>query len=190
LQPTDIALGLLTDGFGPFKKCKQSCWPLITFNYNLPPEIQFHLINIICFGIILGPKQPKNLNSFLIPLIDELIKLMCGMPAYDATQSHQLFVLRAYLIMVFGDMPAVAKLMRMKGVNGIFPCCACNIQVSVTALTTNPRPITPLFIDWMEILMKHLNSLFALTKNLFVKPLKLLRHTRIRKKNGVLSNLV
>lgn len=127
-QPTDIALGLSTDGFGPFKKRKQSCWPLIAFNYNLPPEIRIHLLSIICLGIIPGPKQPKNIDSFLIPLIDELIKLMRGVPAYDVTQNHRLFVLRAYLITVFGDMPAVAKLMRMKGVNAIFPCRACNIQ--------------------------------------------------------------
>ena len=37
----DIALGLLTDGFAPFKKCDKMCWPIILFNYNLPPEICF-----------------------------------------------------------------------------------------------------------------------------------------------------
>ncbi|KAE9397539.1 hypothetical protein BT96DRAFT_823148 [Gymnopus androsaceus JB14] len=39
----------------------------------------------------------------------------------------QKFSLHAYAILVFGDMPAIAKLMRMKGVNSIHPCCACNI---------------------------------------------------------------
>ena len=34
----DIALGLLTDGFAPFKKHNKTCWPIILFNYNLPPE--------------------------------------------------------------------------------------------------------------------------------------------------------
>lgn len=34
----DIALGLSTDGFAPFKRRKHSAWPLIIFNYNLPPE--------------------------------------------------------------------------------------------------------------------------------------------------------
>jgi hypothetical protein len=36
----DIARGLSTDGFSPFKKRKKTCWPIILFNYNLPPEIQ------------------------------------------------------------------------------------------------------------------------------------------------------
>ncbi|KAG5634166.1 hypothetical protein H0H81_003090 [Sphagnurus paluster] len=35
----DIALGLSTDGFAPFKKWKATAWPLLIFNYNLPPEI-------------------------------------------------------------------------------------------------------------------------------------------------------
>jgi hypothetical protein len=38
-DPWDVALGLSTDGFGPFKKHKSMAWPLILFNYNLPPEI-------------------------------------------------------------------------------------------------------------------------------------------------------
>ncbi|QRW07615.1 Transposase family Tnp2 protein [Ceratobasidium sp. AG-Ba] len=65
-MPTDIALGLSTDGFGPFKQRKSSCWPLILFNYNLPPAIQFHLEHILCLGIIPGPKvsQPSFLRVF------------------------------------------------------------------------------------------------------------------------------
>jgi hypothetical protein len=35
----DMALGLSTDVFAPFKKHKLTAWPLIIFNYNLPPEI-------------------------------------------------------------------------------------------------------------------------------------------------------
>ena len=35
----DIALGLSTDGFAPWRKQKYTAWPLIVFNYNLPPEI-------------------------------------------------------------------------------------------------------------------------------------------------------
>lgn len=138
-QPTDIALGISTDGFGPFKSRKQTCWPLIAFNYNLPPKIRFHLVNIICVGIIPGPKQPKDLDSFLIPLVDELLKLLQGISAYDAYR-QRLFALRAYLILIFGDMPAVAKLMRMKGHNGLVPCRACNIQA--VRDTSNPRAST------------------------------------------------
>ncbi|QRV91965.1 Transposase family Tnp2 protein [Ceratobasidium sp. AG-Ba] len=125
-MPTDIAMGLSTDGFGPFKQRKTSCWPLLLFNYNLPPTIRFHLEHILCLGVIPGPKEPKDPGSFLQPLIDKLEELAAGVPAWDSINKRP-FCLRAYLIACFGDMPAVAKLMCMKGPGGKQPCRACNI---------------------------------------------------------------
>lgn len=127
-QPTDIAIGLSTDGFCPFKRRKQTCWPVIGINYNLPPSVRYELHNLICFGIIPGPRQPKDMDSYLVPLVDEFHGMMRGSEAaFDVTRNRQ-FSLRAYPILLFGDMPAVAKLMRMKGHNGIHPCRACHIQ--------------------------------------------------------------
>jgi hypothetical protein len=48
----DIALGLSLDGFCPFKRQNQTCWPLIIFNYNLPPNLRFLLQHILCVGVI------------------------------------------------------------------------------------------------------------------------------------------
>jgi hypothetical protein len=124
---TDIALGLSTDGVGPFKTRKQQCWPLILINYNLPPSIRTRLEHILCLGVIPGPQSPKELNTFLEPLIDELNELAHGVPAFNSADQHP-FLLHAYLIVGFGDMPAVAKLMNMKGHNGKLPCRACNIR--------------------------------------------------------------
>lgn len=125
---TDIALGISTDGFCPFKRRKQTCWPIIAFNYNLPPTIRFRLENIICLGVVPGPKKPKDFDSYLVPLVEELYQLKRGSTAaYDARR-RRLFSLRAYLVLVFGDMPAISMLMRMKGHNGISPCRACRIR--------------------------------------------------------------
>ncbi|CUA76247.1 RNA-directed RNA polymerase L [Rhizoctonia solani] len=118
--PTDIALGLSSDGFGPFKSRKQSCWPLLAFNYNLKPEIRFRLENLLCLGVIPGPKAPKDIGTFLGPFIDELEDLARGVPAFDS-RYNRTFALRAHLIACFGDMPAVAKLMCMKGHNDPAP---------------------------------------------------------------------
>ncbi|KAG8764402.1 hypothetical protein FRC12_008110 [Ceratobasidium sp. 428] len=126
-KATDVALGLSTDGFGPFKSRKQSCWPLILFNYNLPPSIRTQLKYIMCVGVIPGPNTPKELSTYLEPLICELEDLARGIPAFDVIDGHT-FALRAYLIAAFGDMPAMAKLMSMKGPNGKFPCRACKIE--------------------------------------------------------------
>jgi hypothetical protein len=113
----DIALGLSNDGFRPFKSRKETCWPLIVFNYDLPPSIRTQLEHILCIGVIPGPNAPKELPTYLEPLIDELEDLARGLPAFDTVDGHT-FALRAYLLAAFGDMPAVAKLMAMKGPNG------------------------------------------------------------------------
>lgn len=140
----DIALGLSTDGFCPFKRRKQSCWPIILFNLNLPPDIRFHLEHIICVGVIPGPKAVKDMDSFLYPLVEELLKLEAGVAAYDVT-SDSMFLLRAFLILVFGDMPAVAKLMRMKGHNGKSPCRTCDITGIRIPNSDSPIHYVPLY---------------------------------------------
>lgn len=123
----DIALGLSFDGFCPFKKRKETCWPIILFNYNLPPEERFQLHNLICLGVIPGPKQMKNSDSFLYPFIEEMLQLAEGVETFDILD-QEVFNLHAYLIVAFGDIPAVAKLMCMKGVNGRVPCRECSIE--------------------------------------------------------------
>ena len=114
-----------TDGFCPFKRRNKSAWPLILFNYNLPPEERFHKKNIISLGSI--PKKPLDLDSFLWPLVQELLQLEVGVEAFDALL-RMIFILHAYLIVIFGDIPAVSLIMRMKGHNAIAPCRMCEIR--------------------------------------------------------------
>ena len=65
-DPHDVALGLSTDGFAPFKQHKNTAWPLIIFNYNLPPKIHFHINNILVLGVIPGPKKPLNVGLAIV----------------------------------------------------------------------------------------------------------------------------
>lgn len=122
----DIALGLSTDGFAPFRRRKKTAWPLILFNYNLPPEVRFHYENILPLGVIPGPDKPKDFDSFLWPLVQELIRLEIGVHTYDQF-SDTFFALHAYLLLVFGDIPAISMVMRMKGHNATCPCRMCTI---------------------------------------------------------------
>jgi hypothetical protein len=52
--------------------------------------------------------------------------LQHGVQAFDAL-SGKMFLLRGYLILVFGDIPAVSMIMRMSGHNGFSPCRMCKI---------------------------------------------------------------
>jgi hypothetical protein len=124
---TDVALGLSTDGYAPFRRRTKTAWPLVLFNYNLPPDIRFHQENVLCVGVIPGPNKPRDFDSFLWPLIQELLELELGVAAFDAT-TQQRIQLHAHLLVVFGDIPAVSMAMRMKGHNGICPCRFCTIR--------------------------------------------------------------
>ena len=141
-DPRDIALGLSADGFSPFKKRKPTAWAFILLNYNLPPDIRFHVENILALGVI-GPKKPVDPDSFLWPAVQELLRLLIGVRAFDVL-TGTVFSLRAFLILVFGDIPAIALLMRMKGHNGISPCRMCKIvglRVPNSRATTHYVPL-------------------------------------------------
>lgn len=126
-QETDIALGFSTDGFCPFRRRKKSCWPLLVFNYNLPPEFRFHLKWALCIGVIPGPTKPKDSNSFLWPFVQECKKLALGVRTFSILDNGNI-KLRAYPIVGFGDIPAVSMCLCMKGHNGVTPCRWCKIK--------------------------------------------------------------
>lgn len=122
----DIALGFGTDGFAPFRRRKLTAWPLLLFNYNLPPTDRFKKRHTIRVGVIPGPRKPWDCDSFLVPMVEEFVKLAHGVQGFDGL-TRSAFVLRAYLLLIFGDIPAVSMLMRMKGHNGVSPCRLCKI---------------------------------------------------------------
>ncbi|KAG8705013.1 hypothetical protein FRC09_003206 [Ceratobasidium sp. 395] len=155
-KPKDIALGLGTDGFNLFKrrhKGESTAWPLILVNYNLHQSIRYCLHNIICVGVIPGPTECKDINSFLVPLIEELLELAAGVETSRVALAEELvndaglkFDLHAFLIILFGNIPAISKLLMMKGHVGITPCRACLIRSTPCQLATKIHhyfPLTP-----------------------------------------------
>jgi hypothetical protein len=56
--------------------------PVILINLNLPPKERYKKVNILASTIIPGPKKPKELDSFLRPLVEELKRLDDGAKAY------------------------------------------------------------------------------------------------------------
>ena len=103
---------------------RHSVWPVILINYNLPPRVRTHRNHIICYGVI--PGTFKNLDSYLIPLHDELGELAKGATTLDPW-AEEMFWLHVYMILGFGDYPGIAKLTKMKGHNGLHPCRFCEI---------------------------------------------------------------
>ncbi|KAG8703712.1 hypothetical protein FRC09_003998 [Ceratobasidium sp. 395] len=148
-DPRDLALALSTDGFSLFKRRRSghsTAWPLIFINYNLHPRYRTHLEHIICVGVIPGPKQCKDLNSFLVPVLQELILLERGVETLHASPADDgelfEFDLRAFLLAIIGDIPAVSKMLAMKGHNAILPCRACLTRSIIGANSVQYLPLT------------------------------------------------
>ena len=85
--------------------------------------------NFLPFGLTPGPKAPKDLDSFIAPFLDELKLLQNGVPTYDAHTDSQ-FLLKAHLVLVTGDTPAISKLFQFSGHNAKRPCRACKLEGS------------------------------------------------------------
>ncbi len=78
--------------------------------------------------VIPGPKKPKDINSFLRPLVDELTTLENGHITATDGDTGEEFTLRAHVLMVTGDGPAAADAMGMKSPGNAFrPCRMCSI---------------------------------------------------------------
>ena len=72
-------------------------------------------------------KRPKEIDTFLSPLDNELAKLAYGVQTFNAA-SQTSFDLHAYVIFKFGDLIAIQKLLGVKGHNSLCPCQSCKIS--------------------------------------------------------------
>jgi hypothetical protein len=93
--------------------------PVILLNLSLPPDERVRVHNILVSTLIPGPSEPKDLDSFLYPLVQEMHTLDQGIPdvidgEFGAYPAGHTFTLRAWITMVTGDGPATAKAMGFK----------------------------------------------------------------------------
>lgn len=68
----DVALLGSVDGYQLFRQKCDDCWVVLFINANLPPEQRVKKENLLISSIIPGPKTPKDFNSFVKPIIEEL----------------------------------------------------------------------------------------------------------------------
>ncbi|KAH7337925.1 hypothetical protein B0J17DRAFT_572184 [Rhizoctonia solani] len=71
-----------------------------------------------------------------------------------------MFVFRAFLIILFGDIPAVSKLLMMKGHNGAKPCRACLIPGVLCQLEGNAVYYVPMAHPGQEQVLTYENLPF------------------------------
>ena len=76
--PNNLCFKLNLDWFNPFEHVQYSVGVLYLVVENLPRSECYKIENIIIVGTIPGPKEPKNINPYLKPMIDELLILWKG----------------------------------------------------------------------------------------------------------------
>ena len=123
-DPYSIAFSLNVDWFQPFKHVTDSVGAIYLSILNLPRDLRYKAENIILCGIIPGPKEPKrDLNSYLYPLIQELLILWEGVTVNINSCGEK--KIRAALICVTSDLPATRKLCGFASHAASMGCSKC-----------------------------------------------------------------
>ena len=105
----DIFLGISADGFQPYRNKKYDVWSVIGVLYNFSPALRYATRNVVPLMYIPGPKEPKDLESFFIPLLNEILDVHANdgieMTFYDGIARK----VGTHVIWFQGDTPAVLK---------------------------------------------------------------------------------
>ena len=124
--PRNLAFAINMDWFQPFKRRNdRSVGVIYLVLLNLPREQRFKWENIIVAGVVPEMnKEPKSLNKFLAPIVDELKAFWKGVKL-TTSQSEIPLTYRAALLLASADLPAVRKLCGFKGHSAHRGCSKC-----------------------------------------------------------------
>ena len=78
-------------------------------------------------AIIPGPSKPKDIHSFLEPLMSEIRRLSTEGMTLRIDGEDDIH-LHAHLLLASGDVPGVADLIKHSGHNSQYGCRMCRIQ--------------------------------------------------------------
>jgi len=117
----DFAISLSTDGFEAWRQQGFSAWPVIAMILSLAADRRARNISQLILCVTPGPKQPVLLESFLHHIVVELNQLACGISGVRIAGTEGEHTIRAFLLQVTGDMPAIDKIINAKGHNGRTP---------------------------------------------------------------------
>ncbi len=118
------ALSLNVDWFQPFKGSVYASGVIYLAVLNLPRTEQFTSQNTLLLGVIPGPREPElTINTFLKPLVEELLKLWNAIPM--KTHDNRFVLVRAALLCVACDIPAARKVCGFCGHRALHGCSRC-----------------------------------------------------------------
>ena len=124
--PRNLAFAINVDWFQPFKRrTDRSVGVVYLVLLNLPREEHFKWESIIVVGIIPEmSKEPKSLNPFLEPIVDEFKAFLKGVKL-TTSQSKIPLTYHGAILLASADLPAVRKLCGFKGHSAHRGCSKC-----------------------------------------------------------------
>ena len=126
--PYNLCLKLNVDWIQPYDHTQYSMGLIYLVIENLPRSERFKVENIILVGCIPGPREPKrDINTFLSPMVDELLDLWNGIQL----RTSSLFgftSLRCALTCVSSDLPATRKVCGFAGHSAAMGCSKCKVK--------------------------------------------------------------
>ena len=129
-QPYSLGLTINVDWFQPYKHVKYSVGAIYLIILNLPRHLRYKRENVILVGILPGPHEPsRDINSYLRPLVDELLLLWEGVSFNIHGIQKQV---RCALLCASCDIPAGRKVCGFIGHSGCLGCSKCLKVVLVT----------------------------------------------------------
>jgi hypothetical protein len=124
--PGNILLMLNVDWFRPYKHTVYSVGVIYLAILNLPRTLRFKPENIIIVGTIPGPHEPKlNMNTYLKPMVDELLQLWQGTQIAAEMSVFGSRTIRVALACITSDIPATRKLCGFYGLKANHGCSKC-----------------------------------------------------------------
>ena len=127
------SIGLLinVDWFQPYTHIQYSVGAIYIAILNYPRQLRYLRENMLLVGIIPGPHEPTlHINSFLEPLVEELLLLWKGIEM-DTTEGKQ--VVCAALLCNSSDIPATRKVAGFMGHAALKGCSRCLKSFPTTA---------------------------------------------------------
>jgi len=134
-DPRNVHFALAEDGVNPYKQNRTSwsTWPVLLLNYNLPTWLCTKKFFVMLSLLIPGRKSVTVdvFDVYLEPLVDKLLQLWEGIPAYDIAKEARArdFTLRAMLLWTIHDFPDYGTVGGFSHQGfAACPCCDCNLN--------------------------------------------------------------
>ena len=122
IKEHDTVVMLSIDGAQLYRNKKSDCWIYIWILLDLAPDQRYKIRNILPGGIIPGPKNPKDLDSFLFPGLAHVSALRKeGLRVWDG-YSRMEVISYIFLLLVLADAIAMAQLTGSVGHHGRKGC--------------------------------------------------------------------